>query len=317
MLNSEYWFSHSRLYLKIRMILIIVYIVIGMKPVRLVALIVFVSSLIGACSHTSDTKTIVTAFYPLEFITKEIVRNDFRVVNVTPVGAEPHELELSPSATQTILGARAAILMGDGFQPNVENTARSRTGNTTYVLEKITKKKSRKDPHFWLDPVSMKKAVSIISQELIKINPSQKKIYEARTNDFEQKLDDLDDSFAKSFATCFTRTFITSHEAFGWLAERYDLHQEAIAGLSPENEPTAKRLLQLKKLAQQKHVSVIFTEDFVSPKVTQSLSREIGVTTKVLSPIESLSQKDIDHQHNYFTIMKDDLALLRDALGCK
>ncbi len=281
-------------------------------------MLVFCTLALSSCSASErSSNKIVTSFYPLHYAVEYIAGDDFNVENVTPVGAEPHDIELSPQKTLDILEAKAIFVMGDGFQPAIEKTAKSRDGNTFTILDEVLGESSDGvDPHIWLDPVLYKKAVQEITKNLISINPEKKKDYEQRRDELTKKLDTLDAQYKETFSDCRTKTFITSHDAFSRLAKRYGLVQESIAGISPDNEPSPQRLSDLSALAKKNNIDVIFTEDLVSKRVANSLSSEAGLETKTLSPLEGLTQSQNENGVNYFDVMEDNLSTLSSALGC-
>ena len=111
---------------------------------------------------------------------------------------------------------------------------------------------------------------------------------------------------------------MTAHEAFGWLATRYGLEQHAIAGIAPDEEPSADRIAELADLAEQDGVTTIFTETLVSPRVAETLAREAGgLKTKTLNPLEGLTDDDVAAGADYISVMRDNLQSLRAALGCR
>ena len=241
---------------------------------KIVLLLSLTVGLVGvsACSNTNDSeKTIVTSFYPIEFVAKRIAGKDFKVVNLTPQGAEPHDIELSPNKTQLLQEAKLAIVLGGGFQPAIEKTAESRDDETLNLMNKLYGDK-KQDPHIWLDPSLMQKVVKLVTEQIKKINPENTDLYSERSELLIQDLQNLDKKYKEGLSQCVSRTFVTSHDAFSRLATRYGLRQESIAGISPENEPSPARLNELKKLVEEKNVSVIFTEELVSDKVAKSLS---------------------------------------------
>lgn len=275
--------------------------------------------IVSGCSPSQhSSRSIVTSFYPLEYVTHQIAGDDFDVINVTPVGAEPHDLELSPRTTEKILDARLAIVMGAGFQPAVEKTTAARDGKTEYILDEILGSTSYDgvDPHVWLDPILYKEVVKNITDSLVAINPSKKKTYENRRDVFLVKLNEIDKKYSQAFSQCATKTFITSHDSFSRMAKRYGLVQASVAGTSPENEPSPQRLSDLAALAKKKHIPVIFTEDFVSQKVARSLSAQTGIRMQSLSPIEGLTEYQRNRGIDYFDIMNENLTKLTAALGC-
>jgi zinc transport system substrate-binding protein len=110
---------------------------------------------------------------------------------------------------------------------------------------------------------------------------------------------------------CAVDTLVTSHDAFGYLAAAYGLEQVAVAGLSPEDEASPRRLAEVAAQAEAAGVTTIFFEESVSPKVAESLAREVGATATVLSPLELAPESG-----DYLSAMRDNLQRLRTALGC-
>ena len=127
----------------------------------------------------------------------------------------------------------------------------------------------------------------------------------------------LDARYTDGLANCERKLIVTSHEAFGYLARRYGLEQEGVAGLSPDAEPDPKRLADLTDLVKRDGVTVIFTEELVSPRIADTLAREAGVRTAVLDPLEGLTAAKQKRGATYTSVMDENLAKLRDALGCQ
>jgi zinc transport system substrate-binding protein len=127
----------------------------------------------------------------------------------------------------------------------------------------------------------------------------------------------LDIDFQTNLAACTNRKFITSHDAFGYLAERYKLEQLSIAGISPESEPSPRHLAELTALIKKEHIPYVFFETLVSPKFAQTLAQETGARTLTLNPLEGLTLEDKKHGADYMSIMKENLSHLKTALVCK
>jgi zinc transport system substrate-binding protein len=106
---------------------------------------------------------------------------------------------------------------------------------------------------------------------------------------------------------------VTSHNAFGYLAQRYGLTQIGITGLTPDAEPTAARLAEVAQLARREKVKVIFFETLVSPKIAETLASEVGARAEKLDPIEGLKA---GNHADYISVMRSNLATLHTALGC-
>lgn len=231
------------------------------------------------------------------------------VLDLTPSGAEPHDLELTPRQVDRLLDADLVVFVGGGFQPAVAAAARRAKRKIDVLAEA-----GGGDPHVWLDPVAMRGITDQVEAALRRAHPDQARVLARRAERFRSALAALDQRWRKGLASCDRRLLVTAHAAFGRLANRYGLRQEAIAGVSPETEPNPKRLDELRRIVGDNGVTTVFTEHLVSPAVANTLARETGVTTALLDPIES-SQGAGDA--GYIARMDANLIALRLALGCR
>src|SRR4051794_27001396 len=261
----------------------------------------------GAASRSS----IVASFYPIAWAAQQIGGNRVAVTNLTPAGAEPHDLELTPDQIDEVLDAAVVFELGHGFQPAVEQAAEPRDGPTVQLLPRGTK-----DPHVWLDPVRMATIVRTVQRELTKVDPKGRAVYARNAARVLGELDQLDTRFRDGLAQCRRHVIVTGHEAFGHLAKRYGLRQEGVAGLSPDAEPDAKRIGQLADLVKRLGVTTVFTEELVSPRIATTLAREAGVHTETLNPLEGLTNRELHRGDDYVSVMDTNLTKLQLALGC-
>lgn len=283
-----------------------------------------------ALAGDAKKTSVVAAFYPLAWVAQQVGGKKVEVANLTPAGAEPHDLELTTKQRDAIEDAGLVIVMGSGFQPAVEKAAESRDANTVEMLARLPVGASGKkvadegkvdpnalDPHVWLDPALMKRIVDETATALAKADPKNAATYQANASALNEKLTALDTRYRTGLATCDRKLIVTSHAAFGYLAKAYGLQQEGVSGLSPDAEPNPKRLAELTDLVEQKGVTTIFTEELVSPKIAQTLAREAGgLETDTLNPLEGLTAKESKAGDDYITVMDRNLARLRAALGC-
>jgi zinc transport system substrate-binding protein len=240
-----------------------------------------------------DRIDVVAAFYPLAEAVRQVGGDRVDVSDLTPAGAEPHDRELDTDDVDAILDAELAVVLGEGFQPAVEDAADQRDGPTLHLLDEIDRGRRDDDPHVWLDPVRYRRVVALVADAL------------------------ADADFAAGLAECRIRTILTAHDAFGWLARRYDLEQHGVAGLEPDAEPDPDRFADLADLAEREGVTAVFTETLVSPRIARTLAREAGgLRTAVLDPLEGLDDERIEAGDDYVSVMRDNLAQLRKALGC-
>jgi zinc transport system substrate-binding protein len=272
----------------------------------------------GGSGEPSRTDVgVVTAAYPATFLAERIGGERVRVTDLAPVGAEPHDLELTPAQAEELLVADLALVVGGGFQPAVEDAAGQRDEPVVNLLDALSGAVREDDPHVWLDPVLMTRLAGAVEDALAAADPDGQAAYRRRAEALRADLTRLDEAYRSGLAECETRMLVTSHEAFGYLAARYGLEEEGLAGLAPDAEPDARRLAELADLARRERITTIFTEEQVSPEVAEALAREAGgLRTEVLSPLETLTDEERDDGEDYLVVMERNLARLREALGC-
>lgn len=261
-------------------------------------------------ASASDRVDVVAGFYPLAEIAAQIGRDRVEVVNLTPAGAEAHDLELTPSQVDAVLDADLVLLAGGGFQPALEQAAERRGDGRTIDLAQG----SRGDPHFWLSPKRLLAAVPQVRKALVAADPAGAEEFEAAAAKYAEALTALDREFSAGLADCERRTFVTTHAAFGHLASAYDLRQESIAGISPESEPDPGRLAELADRLQELGVDTVFVEPLAPRGAAEALAREAKVTVAELDPLESLRPNG---ESDYVAVMRANLAALRKALACR
>jgi len=283
-----------------------------MRRIATVAAAVVVSVVLTAAGCGSGGGTaddgrlrVVAGFARLAELAERIGGDRVDVTDLTPPGAEPHDLELTSDDIDAVDDADLMFLLGGGFQPGLEEAAR-RAGTAVDLL----KPEDGDDPHIWLDPVRYAEAASVVERELTAVDPAGEAAYKQRGAAFRDELAALHKELEAGLVDCRRREIVTAHSAFGHLARRYDLVQEPITGISPEAEPDPERLAELVDLVKEKGVTTVFTERLVSPRVAEALAREAGVDVAVLDPLEGRLDT------GYVDAMRQNLAVLRSALGC-
>jgi len=274
-----------------------------------VALTVLATS--AGTASAASREVVIASFYPIAWAAQQVGGDRVSVTNLTPAGAEPHDLELTPDQIDEVLDAKVVFELGRGFQPAVEQAAEQRDGPTVQLLPPGTT-----DPHVWLDPVRMAAIVRTVQRELTGADPKGRAVYMRKAQRTLGELDALDTRYRDGLAHCERQVIVTAHEAFGHLANRYGLRQEGVAGLSPDAEPDAKRIAQLSDLVQRDGLTTVFTEELVSPRIARTLAREAGVRTATLNPLEGLTEREVRRGDDYVSVMDANLVKLQRALGC-
>jgi len=273
----------------------------------------------------NDKIKVVTSFYPLYFFTSEIVGDKAVVSNITPSGAEPHEYEPTARDMATIENSDLLILNGGGLESWGKNIRANINGDKTKIVmagEDLTTialvKEEQKvvDPHIWLSPVLAEQMIDSIESGLSQVDPNNALYYESNAKNLKEKLNVLNEEFKQGLATCGNKNIVTSHSAFAYLAREYNFNQVSIAGLSPEEEPSSKQMADIAKFAKENNIKYIFFESLISPKLSETIAKEIGAQTLVLNPIEGLTEDEIKSGKDYFSEMRNNLANLKIALQC-
>jgi zinc transport system substrate-binding protein len=260
----------------------------------------------GCGGGRSSDREIVAAFYPVAFAAQQLAPPGTKVVDLTPPGVEPHDLELKPSDVSKVKSARLVLLLGHGFQPQVESAAGS-GDRVVRLLDTPGLRLHDTDPHVWLDPVRYTLLVRRIAATLHRPSAAEPLLARLRR---------LDREYRAGLHGCARHEIVTSHEAFAYLAERYGLTQVALTGISPEAEPTPQRLRHVVDVVRSTGATTVFFETLVSPRIADTVAQESGAKTAVLDPIEGLTPAEQRAGDDYFTLMRHNLHALRAALGC-
>ncbi|MGW1497442.1 metal ABC transporter substrate-binding protein [Streptomyces mirabilis] len=310
-------------------------------PAALAATAVGLGALTGCSVSTaaggkSDGKLdIVASFYPMQYLAEQIGGTHVHVTSLTQPGQEPHDLEISARQTAQLQSADAVVYLKN-LQPAVDDAVAQSEVKTKIDAASLTtlekhgnevgghaashdaskgEESGSADPHIWLDPVKYGQVAEGVAKALKKADPKHAADYDKNMAALRKKFADLDTQYKSGLANTRTKVFITTHAAFGYLAERYGLTEEAINGLDPESEPSANRVKDLEKMAKADGVSTVFYETLVSDKTAKTIAGDANLKTDVLDPIEGITGKS--RGSDYFQVMESNLKALRTALGAK
>lgn len=272
---------------------------------------------------------VVVSFYPLAEFARAVGGTHVLVETITPSGTEPHDYEPTAEQIARIYQADVFLLNGGGVDAWATRIAADvsargvqviEMGKTLDVLgppEGEDDHDVSYDPHFWLSPVHAQAEITTIENLFIQKDPSNTEGYKQNAEAFRLSLSQLDQAYKDGLAFCQNKTVVTSHSAFSYLANAYGFEVIAIAGLSPEEEPSAGRLAEIARIAKEKNIQYIYFETLVSPKLSQTLAREIGAETLVFNPLEGLSEEEQTEGKNYLSVMQDNLLNLKKGMVCR
>ncbi|MFK0291516.1 metal ABC transporter substrate-binding protein [Streptomyces sp. NPDC090442] len=298
---------------------------------------------------------VTASFYPLQFLAEQIGGSHVEVSNLTKPGVEPHDLTLTAKQTAQLSESGAIVYLkglqpavddsvkqsGVKHIANAAELTRTEAHGTEVdghhhgaadghdhaeedghdhasdgdSSHSHSDAEPGQDPHVWLDPVKFAEIAKGVNKTFADADPKNKAAYQKNTDVLVEKLDKLNTDFKDGLKNRASDTFITTHAAFGYLAERYGLVQEAISGLDPESEPSANRIKELHTLAQSHHVSTVFFETLANPATAKTLAGDLHLKTDVLDPLEGITDKS--RGQDYFSVQRANLAALQKALGAK
>ncbi|MFI3616468.1 metal ABC transporter substrate-binding protein [Enterococcus avium] len=308
---------------------------------------VVLSVLLTACggqekkeASSNEKIQVMTTFYPMYEFTKQVVGDKGDVELLIPAGTEPHDFEPSAKDLAKISDSDVFVYNSPELETWTDNLTDTVDTKQTEIIQASKDIKLMEgtehdheeahdhdtqeheehghshelDPHVWLDPALAIKEVETIRDQLSKKYPDDKAAFEKNVASYIDELKKLDEEFQTAFKDAKNKTFVTQHAAFGYLANQYGLTQEAIAGISPDQEPSPSRLSELKHYVDDNQVKVIYFEENASSKVAETLSKETGVKLEVLNPLESLTDKQIKDGEDYLSVMRENLAALKESV---
>ncbi|WP_181236073.1 metal ABC transporter substrate-binding protein [Enterococcus avium] len=308
---------------------------------------VVLSVLLTACggqekkeASSNEKIQVMTTFYPMYEFTKQVVGDKGDVELLIPAGTEPHDFEPSAKDLAKISDSDVFVYNSPELETWTDNLTDTIDTKQTEIIQASKDIKLMEgtehdheeahdhdtqeheehghshelDPHVWLAPALAIKEVETIRDQLSKKYPDDKAAFEKNAASYIDELKKLDEEFQTAFKDAKNKTFVTQHAAFGYLANQYGLTQEAIAGISPDQEPSPSRLSELKHYVDDNQVKVIYFEENASSKVAETLSKETGVKLEVLNPLESLTDKQIKDGEDYLSVMRENLTALKESI---
>ena len=308
---------------------------------------VVLSVLLTACggqekkeASSNEKIQVMTTFYPMYEFTKQVVGDKGDVELLIPAGTEPHDFEPSAKDLAKISDSDVFVYNSPELETWTDNLTDTIDTKQTEIIQASKDIKLMEgtehdheeahdhdtqeheehghshelDPHVWLDPALAIKEVETIRDQLSKKYPDDKAAFEKNAASYIDELKKLDEEFQTAFKDAKNKTFVTQHAAFGYLANQYGLTQEAIAGISPDQEPSPSRLSELKHYVDDNQVKVIYFEENASSKVAETFSKETGVKLEVLNPLESLTDKQIKDGEDYLSVMRENLTALKESI---
>jgi zinc transport system substrate-binding protein len=294
-------------------------------PAALAATAALLAGCAGGTDPGGDAATqVVVSHYPVQFLVEQVGGDRVTVESLTAPGAEPHDLELSPQQVGAVQEASAVVYIG-GFQPAIDEAVPEAQGAVVDLSEGLPPREADEhadededhggapmDPHVWLDPVLMQQMTSSVADALAAVDPGNERAYRENAKTTVDALAALDTEWQEGTSDCAIRTMVVSHEAFGYLADRYGFDQRGVSGLTPENEPSAAALAGLAQFVRDNGVTTVYTETLADTAVAETVAAEAGAGTAVLDPLEGPPA-----QGDYLGAMRSNLRTVRAGQSCR
>lgn len=291
---------------------------------NLIALLLLATGIAGCSQKTESLKpSIVVSFYTLAYFTEQIVENNADILTITPAGREPHDTYPTPRQIEAMNKADLVIAQGGYFEPWSEPLYHDQYAATTgqvlvmsHELE-FMHTGAVYDSHLWLDPLSAVSMVEKIHQAVVFMDPNNEVNYTERTNDLIDRLKTLDQEYQNTLSNCERKKIFVMHNAFSYLAKRYNLETISLEGLSPQDEPSLEGLRTVVDAAKSEGVTTLFVEPLVNTDLAKAIANEADLQILTLNPLEGLTEEQLKNGEDYFSIMRSNLESLKTDLLCK
>lgn len=291
-------------------------------------------ALLTGCAQIAketDKLEIVTTFYPIYDFTNNVVGDNATVKMVMPLGIDAHDFEPSPQDVAAIHDADVFIYHGAGMESWVDsilstiNTEKITVIELSSVVDLLENSNNDHDeheghnhgafdPHTWLSPKNAIKEVSLIRDTLIEVDPDHKDNYTSNATRYLEQLNVIDSDFESLKTSKHRKDFLVDHQAYGYLARDYDLHQQGLMASMLKEEPTAKELEDILDSIQEKDIQAFFVNPTNSMKLIDVIKKETNIKVLPLHTIESLTKDQIDNGDNYLKLMNENYQSLKEGL---
>lgn len=300
---------------------------------------------LGACG--SDTATdetpdsdqvekiqVVTSIFPMYEITKEIAGDHAEVSIMVGENEDAHHYEPSAQAVAAVNEADIFIYSSDVMEFWVEQLLDVVENEDLEIVKlsdgldlELAKEASNHDheeddhghnhdhggidPHFWLDPVAVSNQLPLITEAFIRVDGEDEEAYRTNEETFQEVLVELDAAYQEAFEDVENRDFVVQHEAFGHLANRYDLHQVAVGGLTTEVEPNPTQLVEVIEFVDAQQVPVIYYQSGENSAIAETVAKETDTEIAVLYDLENRPASLNENGNMYIEVMNQNLEQLK------
>lgn len=281
---------------------------------------------------------ITATIFPLHEFAAAVAGDRAEVHLLMPPGADIHAWRPKPGDMLNLSKSDLLVAVGRDLEPWVQDLIAGSTGKTFRVFEATRGlpliktdhdheghehsrehvHEERYDPHVWLDLDLDVRIVETLARELSDMSPSDAGVFAANAENYIRRLRKLDEQYSAALASCRQRLLVVAgHAAFGYLSRRYGLEQVSLYGLSPDAQPTPKKMIEIVEYVKSRNVKAVFTETTVASALAETLSRETGAKLLSLNPGAGVTRAQILQGVTFLSLMEDNLRILVDGLDCR
>lgn len=291
------------------------------KSFFVISALMLLAGVPGFSANNSKIR-VVASFNAMKEFTEAVGKEFVTVDTIIPNGTEPHEFEPKASDLKRLNNAAIFVYNGAGMELWVAKTLKAvhnkklvtvEASDGFALIENTSEDEIREhgkyDPHVWLSLKGAIHEANAIKNALIAVDPAHKSQYEKNYNEFAMQISLLLNEYKTKFENIGNKDFVTGHAAFGYLCRDFGLTQNSVEDVFAEGEPGPRKLAELVEYCKKNKVTTIFTEDLVSPKISETLAKEVGAKTEKIYTLESK-----EDGKDYLASMRDNLAKIYASL---
>jgi ABC-type Zn uptake system ZnuABC Zn-binding protein ZnuA len=228
---------------------------------------------------------------------------DVAVDDLAPPGAQPENLALGPSQRATLGPAALVVDVGDGYQPQVEQAARS-VHRLLAVLPAVSRQVQPYE--FWLDPYLMAKAATAVARVLTAAEPAGRSQFQNGARDFQAVAGSIESDYVSTLSECTRQVFVSADGAFGRMATSFGLVDVAVSTVGV-NKAVAQ--------VAEGSLPAVFSEVGVPSGALRRVADQSRAGVRSLDPMEVAPPAGTSTL-SYFSVMEEDLTALEGSLDC-
>ena len=278
-------------------------------------------------------KVVAVSSFTLHDVLRHIAQGSVEIVNILPLGVDPHSFEPTPKLMAAIEKSDIVFYSGAGLEPWTHGFAfKNRAVDVSahvklkelyedeheHEHEKDHKECAHEgvDPHYWLDFKNMQRVALLVRDELTTLEPQNAQMYASNAKKYVEMLEKLDAEYAKVLSACKLDLVVINHNALGYLSDAYNFDVESLSGLSPEDQPSPKDFMRLFEHIKDDNITTIFFENFVSDKAIRAVANDANVSLEIFQTLGNITADEMKKDLSYEDIMYLNLEKLSKALMC-